>query len=84
MDEHYIDTLSPPSSADGDNHLPSLSTVAAVAQFAARGFPPYEYQDDEDMDGEHEIDEDHLRGHPETVCIFQFLGLGKRNMEHVN
>ncbi|CCX15895.1 hypothetical protein FPQ18DRAFT_76893 [Pyronema domesticum] len=66
MDEHYIDTLSPPSSADGDNHLPSLSTVAAVAQFAARGFPPYEYQDDEDMDGEHEIDEDHLRGHPET------------------
>ncbi|KAF8246841.1 hypothetical protein K440DRAFT_317150 [Wilcoxina mikolae CBS 423.85] len=71
MDEdHYLDTMSPPSSAnESDNQLPSLSVAAAaVAQsFAARGFPPYEYHDEEDMDGEHEIDEEIIRGHTETT-----------------
>lgn len=74
MDEdHFLDGMSPPSSAnDSDNNLPSLSAAAAaVAQSFAARFPPYEYanhvDDDEDMDGEHEIDEDMLRGHTETV-----------------
>jgi hypothetical protein len=69
MDEdHYLDTITPPSSATESEGagLPSLSVAAA---FAAR-FPAYEYpshaEDDDDVDGEHEIDEEMLNGHTET------------------
>lgn len=80
MDEdHYHDGMSPPSSVnDSDsNNLPSLSAAAAAAaQSFAVCFTPYEYSnhidDDEDMDGEHEIDEDMLRGHTETVSCIHF------------
>jgi len=76
--------MSPPSSAnESDNQLPSLSVAAAaVAQsFAARGFPPYEYHDDDDMDGEHEIDEEILRGHTETVAYHHFPLLNQKKAD---
>lgn len=69
MDEdHYLDSLSPPSSTT-DSEAPGLPSLSVAAAFAAR-FPNYEFhphtEDDEDVDGEHEIDEEMLQGHTET------------------
>ncbi|KAI5776474.1 hypothetical protein EDC01DRAFT_462795 [Geopyxis carbonaria] len=78
-DEHYIEGMSPPSSANESDPLPSLSVttsnlqhVGPHANFASRFPPPssyalYDHDDDEaDMDGEHEVDDDVLRHHTET------------------
>jgi len=65
-DDHYHD-FSPPSSAT-DSEAPNLPSLSVAAAFAAR-FPAYDYPshtEDDDMDREHELDDDVLRGHTET------------------
>lgn len=83
--EHYLDGLSPPSSANDSDALPSLASLHSQApyqNFQTR-FPPANHyggvmydreEDDEEMDGDHEVDEDIIRQHTETVITIFPIG----------
>ncbi|TGZ81804.1 hypothetical protein EX30DRAFT_233396 [Ascodesmis nigricans] len=73
--EHYIDTLSPPSSANDSDSLPPIASIHAQSHQAFQPRYPatahyggvmYEREeDDEDLEAEHE-DDDMMRQHTET------------------